>query len=336
MKDYLVDVAVQTYIWVRPEMQRRQFEIIKKARPSVLFVVSDGGRTEIEWEAIHKSRKMYNEEIDWNCTVYRLYEEKNCGMYAMGRKARELVWNHVDACIFVEDDILPSVCYFKFCADMFEKYKDDPRIYGICGMNSVEVNKECTEDYFFSRYGSVWGVALWKRSAEEYRTDFLESPYTMKLLRSAMKEHPSHIKQIESIAASGEYDGHIPSTEFYMNLAVYGHHQMYIIPKYNMVSNIGCDPASAHSDNLNSLPRGVRRLFNMKTYEITWPLKEPKYEIPDTEYERERNRILALDHPVVSAYRKVERFFLILSTGDIKKLKAKVSKYIDIRKMHED
>lgn len=42
MNDYLVDVAVEINIWIRPNLQREQFEVIKKARPSVLFLISDG------------------------------------------------------------------------------------------------------------------------------------------------------------------------------------------------------------------------------------------------------------------------------------------------------
>ena len=36
VKPFLVDVPVKTNIWIRPNCQRKQFEIIKKARPSVL------------------------------------------------------------------------------------------------------------------------------------------------------------------------------------------------------------------------------------------------------------------------------------------------------------
>lgn len=33
MKPYLVDVPVKINIWTRPECQRKQFEVIKQARP---------------------------------------------------------------------------------------------------------------------------------------------------------------------------------------------------------------------------------------------------------------------------------------------------------------
>ena len=41
MKPYLVDVPVRVNIWIRPECQKKQFEILKQARPSILFIQSD-------------------------------------------------------------------------------------------------------------------------------------------------------------------------------------------------------------------------------------------------------------------------------------------------------
>ena len=51
-------------------------------------------------------------KIDWECKIYKIYEEENKGMYYMGSKSREKIWNTVDKCIFLEDDILPSVSFF--------------------------------------------------------------------------------------------------------------------------------------------------------------------------------------------------------------------------------
>ena len=173
-KPYLVNVPVKINIWIRPECQRKQFEVLKQARPSILFVTSDGGRTEKEWEAIYANRKLYDKQIDWNCTVYKLYMDENLGMYAMGKKRAELVWNNVDRCVSLEDDIIPSVSFFRYCAELLEKYKDDQRIECICGMNHLGKCENVHSDYFFSRQGSIWGTATWKRVYEEWqKNEFL-------------------------------------------------------------------------------------------------------------------------------------------------------------------
>lgn len=327
MKEYLVDVPVKTSIWIREDCQRKQFEMLKKARPSILFVISDGGRNEKEWEAINRNRKMYDEEIDWNCTVYKLYEESNQGMYSMILKSHRFIWSKVDRCIFMEDDILPSLSFFKFCAEMLERYKDDLRVFAVCGMNHLGINKNCSFDYFFTRYGSIWGVGLWKRSYEEYfNLELYNDQYTMSLIKELTKNHPSHWRQFISISKYGEYDGHIPADEFYMNAAVYAHHQVFIVPKKNLTSNIGCQSSAEHGDSLDRLPKGIRRVFNMKTYEMEFPLKEPSFIIPDVLYEEKRNMIMALDHSFVRRYRKVQRGYLVLKKDGIKRVISKIKK----------
>ena len=340
MKDYLVDVPVTVLLWIRPEAQRKQFEIIKEARPSTLLIISDGGRTEEEKNAIKINRTMYETEVDWNCTIHRFYSDVNLGTYACIQKMHEFVWSHVDRTIFLEDDILPSVSFFRFCAELLEKYKDDPRIYAICGMNHEGISEEVNTDYFFSRYGSIWGHAFWKRTYDQYYDyEYRSDPYTTELLEeAASKVIPAHRRQIESVAKYGEYDGHIPGGEFFMNFAVYGQHQLLIIPKKNMITNIGCDPHAAHSTDINNLPMGIRRVFNMERYEISFPMKHPKYVFPDTRYEKVRNRIMGFGHPVVTAYRNAESVYRNIKNGNGNYVKDRLSKLINLKlgKFKED
>ena len=333
MKDYLVDVPVAVQLWIRPEAQRQQCEILKQARPSILLVISDGGRTEEERALIQQNRDLFDHEIDWNCTVHRFYSDVNLGTYGCIQAMHRFVWQYVDRCVFLEDDILPSVGFFRFCAELLEKYKDDPRIYAICGMNHEGVSEEVSSDYFFSRYGSIWGHALWKRSYEQYYDyRFRNDPYTTGLIEeAASKVIPGHRKQIVNIAARGEYDGHQPGGEFFMNFAIYGQHQMLIIPKRNMISNIGCDISSAHANSLNNLPKGIRRVFNMKRYEPEFPLKHPDYVFPDTRYEKVRNRIMGFGHPFVTFYRRVETVLLNVKHGNTEFVRKRIGEALRIK-----
>ena len=332
-KPFLIDVPVKTTIWVRPEAQRRQFEIIKKARPSILFIQSDGGRNEKEWEAIRKNREMFDNEIDWDCTVYRMYEDKNLGMYAMAYKTRDVVWSHVDRCIFMEDDILPSVSFFRYCAELLEKYKDDPRIECICGMNHLGISEDVQSDYSFSRQGSIWGTATWKRVIDE-RDDYSygKDPYVMKILRQRTKCNPIAWKRLSAYSKQKEYEGHVPGAEFWHEFHMYAQNRLQIVPKKNMISCVGCTESSAHSAELKLLPKGLRRIFNMKTYEMEFPMKHPKYVIPDVEYEKKRNRITGYNTPIINLGRKTERVFLMVKNGKIKDVFKKVKGKREVEK----
>lgn len=314
MKPYLVDVPVRVNIWIRPECQKRQFEVIKQARPSIIFLQSDGGRNEKEWAAIYENRKLIDEGIDWDCKVYRVYEDHNNGLYAMSYKVQDLIWNTVDRCVFLEDDYVPSVSFFRFCEVLLEKYKNDERIECICGMNHEGITEEVNSDYFFSREGSVWGTATWKRVIESGKKmfEYANDPYVLKLLEQRTKHNKFIWEQIIGYAKDTMFGGHIAGGEFKTSFDMYGQNRLQIIPKKNMICNIGFGEEATHATAYHKLPRGIRRVFNMKTYEYEFPLKEAQYVIPDIGYEKRRNRIMAQGHPEILFFRKVESLFLSL------------------------
>lgn len=325
---YLVDVPVRLNIWIRPECQRRQFEIVKKARPSMLFLMSDGGRNEKEWAAIRANREMIDSGIDWDCTVYRVYEEENRGLYAMSRKGQALIWSKVDRCIFLEDDHLPSVSFFRYCAELLERYKDDMRICCICGMNHLGVSENVNTDYFFSRQGSIWGTATWKRvMMTRLDPDYFEygkDPYVMGLLRQRMRHNRIMWKRTQAYAQQAYYEGHAPGGEFYTEFAMYGQNQLQIIPRVNMISNIGCTEDSEHAAALENLDPWIRRVFNMQTHEMEFPMKHARYVIPDVEYEKKRNKVMGYNDPL----RAVQITLYRLSRGDFKRIKRSIKRIL--------
>lgn len=313
-KPYLVDVPVRVNIWIRPECQRKQLEVLRAARPSVLFLISDGGRNDREWEAIRQNRELLEGGIDWDCTLHKLYEDKNNGLYTMSAKAADLIWSKVDRCIFLEDDQIPSVSYFRFCAELLEKYKDDTRITAIAAMNYAGVWERASADYFFCERGSIWGLALWKRSYELRDPSFAygKDPYTLRLLKERTKDVKYMQGSIFGYAKDELHEGHKAGGEFYNRFHVYAHHQLYIVPKYNMMNNIGCTEDGAHTASYQILPRAIKSLYQMETHELEFPLKHPKYIIPDQDYRRLEDARLGRDRPLVEFFRRIESFCLTL------------------------
>ena len=327
--EFLVDVPVSINIWIRPECQQKQYEVVRKAKPSTIFLISDGGRNEEEWQAISKNRNLYDTGIDWTCTVYKLYETENQGMYAEGRRSRELIWSKVDRCIFLEDDVLPSVSFFRYCAELLERYKDDLRVSVICGMNHLGVYDATTADYFFSRQGSIWGYASWKRTYQAYGDiSYKDDPYAMRLLKQRLRHNPSFWKKVQGYAKDPKYGGHTPGSEFLFEMSMYAQNQLQIIPRKNMVCNIGATKNSAHSDSLHLLPKGIRQVFEMKTYEVPFPLHHPNYVIHDVEYEKKRNYIMAYNNPWVSKKYWIEQTLLLMRHGYWKKAVLRIANRI--------
>lgn len=330
MKPYLVDVPVAIQAFVRPEQLAKQWEVIKQARPSILFIRSDGPRETVPTDAelIAKSRAVV-EEVDWDCQVYRMYEEKNIGMYGMSDKYTPIIWSKVDRCIFLEDDQVPSVSYFRFCAELLEKYKDDLRIDRITGVNLCEKWEDTPDDYFFARVPASSGIATWRRSVEE-RGDALayaENPYVMKYIK---KHIPWYLKkQFISFAETGTYANHKPGGEFFTRHAEYLNNKLIIVPKYNLIANNGIGAGSTHTGNMKSMPKYLQKQYGMKTYEYEFPLKHPVYVFPDVDFEKEREKQLGVASRSQEFFRKVERFLRLICTGNLKRIASGIRKRIN-------
>lgn len=306
MKAALVDVPVKINVWIRTECQRKQFEVIKKARPSILFIQSDGGRNEKEWEAIYRNRKMIDEGIDWNCQVFRLYETENNGLYKMSNKSSELIWNTVDKCIFLEDDHIPAVSFFRFCKEMLDKYEDDYRIQGICGYNPLEKWEEASADYFFSGERNPWGNAYWKRSRAlifDFEMAFSEDKYVLQLMKKHLGRYT--YTRAYKCGKSKEIDGHVPGGEFFFGIARATQNALFIMPKYNMISNYGCGDDSIHSSSYKVLSKNEQKLFYSKVYEMAAEIQHPKYVIRDVIFEKKLKKAIAVGHPLIKTERRV-------------------------------
>jgi len=335
VKDYLVDVPVAIQAFIRPDMLKKQWEVIKQARPSILFIRSDGPRETVpsDKELVEKSRKI-TEDVDWNCTVYRLYQEKNLGLYALLDVTNKFIWEHVDRCVYLEDDQIPSVSFFRFCAEMLEKYKDDYRVNRITGVNLEGVWEKTSADYFFAKVPTSSGVAIWKRTIEnnDVNLDYAKDPFVMKNLQKIL---PWYLKkQFNSFAKKGTFAYHKPGGEFFTRHAEYCQNQLIIVPKYNLMSNIGVGDGSTHTaSKMKQMPKALQSQYHMKTYELDFPLNHPKFVMADYFFEKEREKKLGVKSKTQRFFRNIERIFRLVFFGGFSKItsgiKRKVKKTVE-------
>lgn len=287
-QDYKVDVPVLILFFNRPAVLQQVFESVKKAKPSTLLLYQDGAREGVKTDAesIEACRAIFS-RIDWNCTVYEMYQTKNYGCDPSGYMSRQWAFSIVDKCIILEDDTVPAVSFFAFCKELLDKYEDDKRIYRICGYNTLVKYSPYNSDYFFTKGGSIWGWATWKRVFDEWDTEysFLNDQsvidtytYTYKnaavppksFLKTCKWHRESQKEYFESIYSSCRYMGT----------------GLSIVASKNMISNIGLTAGSTHATaNLKRIPRKTLALFFTDTYEITGEMKHPKYVLEDKKYE---------------------------------------------------
>lgn len=322
---FLVDLPVRVRIWTRPDFQKEQFEVLRQARPSVLFLVSDGGRNDEERRLIGLSRKLF-EGIDWDCEIHKLYWEENLGMHKSGALASQYIWKRVDRCVWLEDDVVPSVSAFRFWAEMLELYENDTRILGVCAMNHEGVSDGVSSDYFFSREASIWGMATWRRTNDvRGGADWGSDQYLMERMIENAKVNPDFVRRLKGYAQNPLYEGHAPAGEFWFAFSALLANQMYVVPKRNMIRNQGCRADSTHADDKRLLPKGIQQVFDMRTYELDFPLKHPRWVIPDIRYQKAVYRIMGVGHPLVSLHRGLSRAARILVFSGSSALRRKLA-----------
>lgn len=292
MKPYNIDIPVLIIFFNRPDLLEKVFDQVKIARPSKLFLYQDGARNEKDVSGIMQCRIIV-EQIDWNCEIHKMYQENNFGCDPSQFISQKWAFTYVDKCIMLEDDDVPSISFFRFCKELLDHYEFDTRISIITGIN-YEEQSICPYDYFFSSDIAIWGWATWKRVIDKWEEhyDYQQDSYHFKLLKAIMRERnqrtsliPMFIKNAKTRKAY--YESILMSSHFLNN-------GLSIVPTKNMINNIGLTSESTHfHGNLKTIPKSKRRIFTMKRYEISGPLKHPKYVIENIYYKHNIDKILA-------------------------------------------
>lgn len=312
---YKIDVPVLLIFFNRPGCFAQVFEQVKKARPSKLFLYQDGAREGNEKDVIgvQKCREIAL-NIDWECELHTLFQEKNYGCDPSGYLARKWAFESVDKCIILEDDCVPSQSFFPFCKELLDRYETDQRINMICGMNNLET-ADCPYSYLFTETGSICGLATWKRAFNNWESDyaFLDDTYSLEKMKLYMNtwgiSSKARIKTWNANKASG-----VQHHETLNGGSQVANHQLNIVSTYNQITNVGNTPeGGTHSvSNLRLMPKGLRRIFTMNRYEIEFPLKHPKYMINDVQFQKDLFRVMGTGHPWVKFYRNIEKTLLLL------------------------
>lgn len=311
---YLIDLPVLLVFFTKEKPLKHVFERIRDVKPSKLYLCQDGPREgrEGDIEKIKNCREIVS-DIDWECEIHERFQEKNLGCDAHIYQALEWVFQNEEYMVMLEDDGLVDATFFPFCKYLFEKYYDDKRIALISSFNLLE-KWDCPYDYFFSTTGTLsggWG--MWRRAWESRNEalDFLNDKYTDSIFHNTCFNHfhennirKSIVRQKETLKRTGK----IHSFELIVETIRTLNHSLSIVPTLNMMSNIGIDSEAFHSgSNIRHLPKKLQKIFFMQAYNVSFPLKEPPFMIPDMRYCEEVYKIIG-DSRLSAFVRSVESF----------------------------
>jgi hypothetical protein len=322
MKESFTNVPVALIFFARPDVLEITFQAIRKVRPKKIFLIQDGPRINRpdDIENIKKCREIV-ERIDWDCEVFKDYSEKNLGCGMRIYSGLNWAFNYVDRLAVIEDDCVPSKSFFDFSEELLERFLCDERIGMISGMNNLGYYEMSEHDYFFTEYGSVWGWATWKRVWEtvDFNMGFLNDKDAERLITNLYgsffyNEGKRRISKINNGVK-------LTSWSYQFGLNMFLNSYLTIVPKSNLISNIGLTANSANTlSTVKYTPKALRSLYYMCSYKLEFPLNHPKYIIKDIEYKKKMDRLMGNGYPLVKLYRLAESIIYRILDGDFKSI----------------
>jgi len=168
------ELPVLVIAFNRPELLEQLVGRLREIQPSDVYIAIDGPRRERigETEKVQACRDLIG-KLDWDCTVHTLFREANLGCGEGVSSAITWFFQHVEAGIILEDDVIPDLSFFSFCQELLDRYENDDRVFAISGCNFVPSSAQShpNDAYRFSRVAHIWGWATWRRSWELYQLD---------------------------------------------------------------------------------------------------------------------------------------------------------------------
>ncbi|MBN3943674.1 MAG: glycosyltransferase family 2 protein [Nostoc sp.] len=275
-----MQTPVTFIIFKRPQTTEKVFEVIRQAKPTKLFVIADGPRTDHEGEAEKcELTRAIIERVDWDCEVIKNYSEINLGCAKRVSSGLDWVFNNVEETIILEDDCIPHPTFFRFSQELLEKYRNDTRIATISAQNLQLGQKRTNYSYYFSRYNHCWGWASWRRAWQHY-------DLTIKLWKEVQAENLLHDILIDQKAVNSwqrifqsVYDNPTGITwDYQWTFACWMQGSLSIIPSVNLISNVGVGADATHFTSNQEFS-----FINMSVQAMEFPLKHPPFIVRNVE-----------------------------------------------------
>lgn len=253
----MFNVPILLTIFNRPNVSIRVIKAISKVRPTKIYIAADGPRTNNFHDELlcEKSRNSVLNSIKWKCEIKLLFRKNNLGCKLAVSDAISWFFRNESEGIILEDDCLPNVDFFFFCRTLLKKYRYDNRIFLISGNNFQTSNKNfnCYDNsYYFSRYANIWGWASWKRVISMYDVNISTFPYFKKekIINNIFSNFIERFFWLTIF--NNIFKKRRNTWDHQLQYLLFSQNGLSIIPRVNLVSNIGFGADSTRTNNVNS------------------------------------------------------------------------------------
>ena len=247
MMENTLKTPVLFILYNRLEVSKKSFESIRNVRPHKLYIACDGYKRDKvgDKEKVEAVRQWILGAVDWDCQVKTRFAEENQGCKYGPANAINWIFQNEEEAIILEDDIVADTSFFWYCQELLERYRDDTRIMIIGGHKKVW-DFPIENDYFFTAFGMIWGWATWKRAWSYFDIDMKNwLQYKKDNLLANVYGKDASIYLTENI--DRVYSGRLDAWDFPWMLSIAANSGLGILPKYNLIQNIGYGEDSTHT-----------------------------------------------------------------------------------------
>jgi hypothetical protein len=268
----MIKTPVVLIIFRRPEFTKSVLDAIAAVRPAKLLVVADGprpGRPE-DIEACAATRAVI-ESVSWDCEVIKNYSDVNLGCGRRPASGISWAFEQVGEAIILEDDCVPHPSFFRFCEEMLERYREDERVMHIAGSTYRPWVISTPHSYFFSQFNGAWGWATWRRAWRHFDASVGLWPHLKDTTwLTDLVEHENAVRHWTHVFDQAhERQGDVSYWDHQWTFACWANSGLSIMPRANLVSNVGCGPGATHT------VKASNPLGNIPAIEMAFPLVHP-------------------------------------------------------------
>lgn len=261
----LFNTPIVLFIYNRAETTSSVFDRIRSVQPKELFIIADGSKNAEDRESVEAARAVIN-LVDWDCDLKINLSEINLGCAQRIISGLDWVFDQVDNAIILEDDCLPHITFFDYCESLLEYYKNDEKIMHISGFNILN-QVSIAESYFYSRFAlPPWGWATWKRAWLKFNKELdtwqqIKTSAFQNISQNYFSEWTNMFENVRVNKTTWD----VP-----WNMDIWKHDGLAIIPKSNLVQNIGFGHQATFTKNIST---DISLIFGR---EASFPLIHPK------------------------------------------------------------
>jgi hypothetical protein len=242
-----INTAVLFITYKRLDTTIQVFESIRKAKPPRIYISSNIGKDEAECKKVQIVRDYINYNIDWECEVKKLFRTKHLSAKLSISGAIDWFFEHEEMGIILEDDCLPSQSFFWYCEELLAKYKEDMRVWHISGDNFQNGIIRGDSSYYFSAFNHVWGWAGWADRWKFYDVDSNQIQNESFLRTYWQGREFKYWRNIFWKIKNNEID----TWDYQWSFTMWINGGLAILPKINLVSNIGFGEDATHTKGTN-------------------------------------------------------------------------------------